>query len=170
MAGAPGAGGRTGSADPLPATVTTTPSDVTRRTREFPVSATTNEPDGSAATEYGNDMRAAVAGPPSPVKPCAPIPATTVSVRGRNVGDALGGGVTDAEADGIAPRETVAVGSAVIVTVAVAVPVGQRSVVTGPQDTRLENIVCVQRVQSVLSGHVPVQGQSHPSHVRQLPS
>jgi hypothetical protein len=54
------------------------PSGPTRRTRWLTLSAMTNPPPRSTATSVGEFRRARLAGPPSPAKPQAPVPATVV--------------------------------------------------------------------------------------------
>ncbi len=67
---------------PPPATVVIVPS-FTRRTRSLVVSATRMAPSGRTATAVGLLSWAAVAAPPSPVKPAVPFPATVVMVPSR---------------------------------------------------------------------------------------
>ncbi len=68
---------------PLPATVLMTPAGDTSRTRLLPWSAMKRSPAASTANPTGLPARlssAAVAGPPSPLKPRVPLPATVVIV------------------------------------------------------------------------------------------
>src|SRR5215467_4325585 len=63
---------------PVPATVVMTPSAPTRRIRSLPASAMYRLPSGPSATPLGKISVAAVAGPPSPLDPWVPVPATVV--------------------------------------------------------------------------------------------
>ena len=65
---------------PSPISVVITPAGSTRRTRSFVVSAIRKLPSASATTLCGSCRLAAVAGPPSPLKPDTPFPATVVIV------------------------------------------------------------------------------------------
>src|SRR5262249_46056800 len=64
--------------DPVPAIVVIVPLGATRRTLWLPVSATSTDPSCPVATPCGADSFAATAGPPSPLDPAAPVPATVV--------------------------------------------------------------------------------------------
>src|SRR5581483_2060735 len=64
---------------PLPATVVIVPSGAIRRIRLFPPSATKSEPSPATTTWRGARSWAAVAGPPSPLQPPTPVPATLVT-------------------------------------------------------------------------------------------
>ena len=63
---------------PVPATVVMIPSGLTFRTRLLSVSAMKRFPCPSAVTPQGRASIALVAGPPSPLKPYDPFPATVV--------------------------------------------------------------------------------------------
>src|ERR1039457_3865884 len=65
---------------PLPATVLIVPAGVTFRIRLFIRSAMKRLPALSTATSLGWFSSAAVAGPPSPLKPAVPLPATVLIV------------------------------------------------------------------------------------------
>jgi len=55
-----------------------TPPGSIRRIRWLPLSVNRMAPSGNTSRSYGQVMRAAVAGPPSPLKPVTPVPATVV--------------------------------------------------------------------------------------------
>ncbi len=61
---------------PVPATVWTNPPVVTLRITQAKGSATKNPPPGGARSALGYPNCALVAGPPSPVVPLVPVPAT----------------------------------------------------------------------------------------------
>ncbi|MEA2442884.1 MAG: hypothetical protein QOJ12_176 [Thermoleophilales bacterium] len=65
-------------ANPSPARVVMVPSGATRRTRWLFVSTITKPPSLATARPIGSFSCAEVAGPPSPLKPAEPIPATVV--------------------------------------------------------------------------------------------
>jgi hypothetical protein len=65
---------------PLPATVVMIPLEETFRIRWLPTSAIRKPPSGVGATANGMFSSADVAGPPSPLKPWTPVPATVVIV------------------------------------------------------------------------------------------
>ena len=67
-------------AAPLPAKVVITPAGVMRRTRLLSVSVTYKLPRASKAKALGKFSWALVAGPPSPPKPAAPVPAKVETI------------------------------------------------------------------------------------------
>ena len=71
-------GGKAPRDSPFPAYVVMFPLGSTRRTRAFWLSAMKRLPEPSTATPVGVLKLALVAGPPSPLKPLTPFPATVV--------------------------------------------------------------------------------------------
>ena len=65
---------------PVPATVVIIPAGETLRIRALLKSAIRKPPSAVAATAVGEWIWAAVAGPPSPLKPAVPVPATVVII------------------------------------------------------------------------------------------
>src|SRR5437764_638988 len=65
---------------PLPAIVVMVPAVSTLRIRRFPASAMYTLPAGSTATPLGSYNEAEVAGPPSPLNPCLPLPAMVLMI------------------------------------------------------------------------------------------
>src|SRR5881296_1293217 len=65
---------------PLPAIVVMIPAVSTLRIRRFPASAMYTLPAGSTATPLGSYNEAEVAGPPSPLNPCLPLPAMVLMI------------------------------------------------------------------------------------------
>ena len=63
---------------PLPATVVIVPPADTLRMRWLPTSTIRKPPSGVGAIPKGIERFAEVAGPPSPLKPCVPLPAIVV--------------------------------------------------------------------------------------------